>query len=367
MSYIQVELDAFNAFPLVAKACGLPIETVSHGLLSLWAHCYRSKVNTARLVELRGFFGPCAELVETLEAFGFVEAIEGGVRVRGTDRYTRLVDARREAGRKGGQKSAELRGEAPRGKGGRFTTEATTEAKPESTEAKSKQTPKQNPPSEAEGPPKQALPSPPKQPKQTEASASVPPKQNQALYPRDREISLSSPLRGEGEARAPAHTPARMSAPTREGPPPVDWPGPLSQPASARFHEALSTHGPVGGPPPAITPASYAELAREYGDAAFSAGCHDAVENGPSWPGWRVRNPLNWLRTACETARHRLANPPRVQSREKPRPLSYADLEDGISDPSQRKPPPRPLTYAELEQRGTPRHGDVYSTTGETP
>lgn len=84
MSYIQVELDAFNAFPLVARATGLSVEVVSHGLLSVWAHCYRAKVDRLRLVELRGFFGPCPDLVEWMMGFppGWTSMVPRRARLR---------------------------------------------------------------------------------------------------------------------------------------------------------------------------------------------------------------------------------------------------------------------------------------------
>lgn len=164
-------------------------------------------------------------------------------------------------------------------------------------------------------------------------------------------------------ARAQPPGPARMGAHAREGqtsrplPPRIDWPGPLSEEASDRYLAALTQHGHAGGPPATVTPEGLAALAREYGDAAFAAGCDAAIAEGPTWPGWKNGWPLRWLDKLVANARHRLASPPRQPSRERERkrPPTYADLEEGaqLSDASPPRAPGRPPTYADLEaERG---------------
>lgn len=369
MSYIGYDIDAMNAVPAIATACETTPAAIGWGLPQMWLHCLRSKDDIVTDRHLLGFFGRARDLGQTLETFGFLEAVEGGWRVRGADARLRINQLRSEAGKKGREK--QLAGQTPgkrRASAGQVPSKSRANAgqtdEPSSdgpvsemghedgyssgSRAHARQMPSTSPAS-AEQVPSSGPGLPSTSPGKTAENAILP-GQKRALTPSTISLSSSSP---EREGFAHTHAPARMSAHARDSS--LDWPGPFSQPASTRFHDALCAHGPVGGPPPAITPASYAELAREYGDAAFSAGCQDAVESGPSWPGWRVRNPLNWLRTACETARHRLANPPRKQSREKPRPPTYADLEEGaqLSDAPLPRAPGRPPTYADLEaERG---------------
>lgn len=126
--------------------------------------------------------------------------------------------------------------------------------------------------------------------------------------------------------------------------------------AAERYLDALTQHGHVGGPPSSVTPDGLAELAREYADA-FPAGIDDAITAGPTWQGWRVRNPLNWLRQSCERARHKAAE---ERAKKPKRPPTYADLAAGAAPP---EPPPRdpkrPPSYADLAAMGTPRLGDA--------
>jgi len=100
MSYIAFDLDALNVCPQVGAAAGLSAAEASHGLLQLWAWCFRSETDIVRDTHLLGFFqgrsaGPA------LEAFGFVERTPEGWRVRGAARYLRIKEAQREGGRKG--------------------------------------------------------------------------------------------------------------------------------------------------------------------------------------------------------------------------------------------------------------------------
>jgi hypothetical protein len=99
VSYIAVDLDAFNRVPYVAQASSLAPERVTHGLVSLWAYCFREKVEHVSRVHVRGFFG--GDACDALEAFGFLENVgEGSFRVKGADRYLRVAKARSEGGKK---------------------------------------------------------------------------------------------------------------------------------------------------------------------------------------------------------------------------------------------------------------------------
>ena len=95
-SYIAFDLDALNVVPDVASACGLPAGDVAHGLLKLWAWCFRHKTDVVTEIHLAGFFGkPSAS---ALEAFGFLERTGSSWRVKGASRYLRVADGRRRGG-----------------------------------------------------------------------------------------------------------------------------------------------------------------------------------------------------------------------------------------------------------------------------
>lgn len=98
MTYLAFELDALNIVPNVAAASGLTAPEVSHGLLQLWAWCFRSESDRVQGVHLAGFFGG-RDAAPALVAFGFLEP-EGDVfRVRGAARYLRIKEGRRKGGR----------------------------------------------------------------------------------------------------------------------------------------------------------------------------------------------------------------------------------------------------------------------------
>jgi hypothetical protein len=99
VSYLAVDLDALNVMPDVAAAAGITPGAVAHGLLKLWAWCFREEVEVVSEVHLKGFFG--VDAGPALEAFGFLSRDEGAWRVRGAQRYLRVKQAQREGGRKG--------------------------------------------------------------------------------------------------------------------------------------------------------------------------------------------------------------------------------------------------------------------------
>lgn len=95
-SYIAFDLDALNVVPDVALASGIPAGDVAHGLLKLWAWCFRNKTDTVTELHLAGFFGKPA--APSLATFGFLEASGASWRVKGAERYLRVAEGRRRGG-----------------------------------------------------------------------------------------------------------------------------------------------------------------------------------------------------------------------------------------------------------------------------
>ena len=113
VSYIAFDLDALNVCPQVGAACGLTAAEAAHGLLQLWAWCFRSEKADVTNTHLRGFFGG-ADAGAALEAFGFTERTPNGWRVRGAARYLRIKQAQRDGGRKGRAASSSTVGKPKR-------------------------------------------------------------------------------------------------------------------------------------------------------------------------------------------------------------------------------------------------------------
>ena len=99
MSHIAVDLKFIEVkAPGVARALGLEVAHVIGAFVLLWHRCWSLKSDTVGELEFRGFLrepdaGPIAE------AHGLLERVEGGWRVRGTDKYLRLSEARRRGGK----------------------------------------------------------------------------------------------------------------------------------------------------------------------------------------------------------------------------------------------------------------------------
>ncbi len=129
-AFIQVDLDALNLYPRVAMIAGFGVEHVHRGLNEVWAHCYRSKVGELQEAFLLSFFPPSSTVLDALVLCGFLERLgPGRVRVRGiARRYEKDYNARAEAGRKGGQKTA---GKLDR-EGGRFTKQTPSKEREDS-------------------------------------------------------------------------------------------------------------------------------------------------------------------------------------------------------------------------------------------
>lgn len=97
MSYIAFDLDALNVARDVGAAAGVPEERITHGLLRMWAWCFREKTDTVQAIQVQGFFG--ADAGPALMAFGFLAESANGFRVRGAERYLRVSEARSKGGR----------------------------------------------------------------------------------------------------------------------------------------------------------------------------------------------------------------------------------------------------------------------------
>lgn len=96
--FLPFELDLFANCGPIGMACGLPVEKVTHGLLLLWQHVWRTKIDRVTTGHLRGFFfgsEPC----EALLTFGVLEATEGGWRVKGAAEWLRVMGAQSQAGK----------------------------------------------------------------------------------------------------------------------------------------------------------------------------------------------------------------------------------------------------------------------------
>lgn len=118
--YLAVELDAIEQCPLVGAACEMSAGDVSWGLLQTWRHCWRHEVDVVSDVQVGAFFGlaEAGRISGALAAFGFIERVETGWRVRGVERYLKLKTAQRDNGKAGAKNLKQhrrLRSEPPEG------------------------------------------------------------------------------------------------------------------------------------------------------------------------------------------------------------------------------------------------------------
>ncbi len=99
MPFLAFDLDAFENCANIAQGCGLRAADVSHGLLSLWRHCWRAKTDHVTTAHLKAFFAG-ADVCEMLLTFGLIAATELGWRVRGAQKYLDIDKARSDNGKK---------------------------------------------------------------------------------------------------------------------------------------------------------------------------------------------------------------------------------------------------------------------------
>jgi len=97
--YLAFDLDAFENCAVIGNGCGLQAAQVSHGLLTLWRHCWIKKSDSVTTAHLKGFFFG-ADVCEMLLTFGHIEATEAGWRVKGAAKYLNLEATRSANGKK---------------------------------------------------------------------------------------------------------------------------------------------------------------------------------------------------------------------------------------------------------------------------
>lgn len=208
--FIQVEIEAITKMGAVAMSARTSPESVTHGFVHLWAHCYTTNETIVDEDLLVTFFGTEA-VIRPLVALKFLERVEGGFRVRGAGRYK--SDARSEAGAAGGRatqakRKAEQSQDLPK----------QNQANGKQTEANAKQTPSNAPSASSKG---QAN-------AKNEAFASSEPKQNQAEK-RDKSISPTerdTPTHESPVGGPPQHAPGRgraVAPPRPEPEPEPEW------------------------------------------------------------------------------------------------------------------------------------------------
>lgn len=100
MPHLAFDLDAKKRVPLVARAAEVEPGAIAWGLLEMWEHAWTAKVCIVSEVVLDGCFGRSERIRQALEAYGFIERVEGGWRVRGAERYLRISEARSRGGKK---------------------------------------------------------------------------------------------------------------------------------------------------------------------------------------------------------------------------------------------------------------------------
>lgn len=99
-TYLSFELDAKKRAQRVARALDVHPGIIAWGLLELWEHAWSEQSETVTAVDLEGCFGLIPRVAEVLAVYGFIEAVDGGYRVKGADRYLRIRRARSEGGKK---------------------------------------------------------------------------------------------------------------------------------------------------------------------------------------------------------------------------------------------------------------------------
>lgn len=101
MSWLQVELQAIELAPYVARASGCQEDAVLGGLLRLWRYAFSAKKAVLGALEVRGCFAVEAgvDVLPALVEYDFLEQLETGLRVRGAERYLRVSEGRSKGGK----------------------------------------------------------------------------------------------------------------------------------------------------------------------------------------------------------------------------------------------------------------------------
>lgn len=104
MPYLQVDLDAMDAFGEVAIGAEIPEGDVSLGCLRMWRYCWKTKVTHVTRGRLATFFpgGASDKLISALEECHFIDRPPSrpDFHVRGSEKRLRVFEAQSEAGKK---------------------------------------------------------------------------------------------------------------------------------------------------------------------------------------------------------------------------------------------------------------------------
>lgn len=123
MAFVQVDFDAIAKAPSVASIVGSTAANVIGGLVNLWCHCWKEETSTVTPLVIEGLFGlQSPRLVEALVGFGFLAEAEGGFRVKGAERYLRILEAKSDAGKARAGKAKRV--------GGRFKKDQQSTSRP---------------------------------------------------------------------------------------------------------------------------------------------------------------------------------------------------------------------------------------------
>lgn len=98
MPFLAFDLDAKKRVPAAARAAGVEPGVVAWGLLEVWEHVWSTKSDVVSDIVFEGCFGPSPRMRTVMTAYGFVEPVDEGVRVKGADRYLRVRQARSNGG-----------------------------------------------------------------------------------------------------------------------------------------------------------------------------------------------------------------------------------------------------------------------------
>lgn len=102
MSHIAVDLKVIEVLaPGVARASGVSEDRILAGLLRLWHRCWSTKSVVLSRIALASVFGADGIdlVVDALVDSGFLETLPEGWRVKGSERYLRLAEARSKGGK----------------------------------------------------------------------------------------------------------------------------------------------------------------------------------------------------------------------------------------------------------------------------
>ena len=301
MSYIAFDLDALNVVESVAKAAGSTnADAVAHGLLKLWAWCFREGTDRVSDLHLSGFFGRGTG--PALQAFGFVESLDGETwRVRGADRYLKVREAQRLGGKKGrdGQKA-------------RVDPRSTPGSTPGSTRSRPGVVGAENAPVGVETAAAEGLSAevelgvdpwvdpgvdPGVDPKYTPGSTP-------ALTPSTEHRINNKALAPRAGAPTHAPAPAHAHAPARVQEPPKPPPDPRVLIALARWQRRLTLLVPHG----MVDDDTVLGVAADFEPSVFCRGVERHCDEDVQY--W-AKNPIKYLRLRCGWAQDEAANKPR--------------------------------------------------------